>query len=260
MQLLIPCGFSISSHLQFSQSKSSGSLADWSDQPSLVLLVCTRGTWLIPNANFHLSGCNTAMFLCFLLDSNGNTHMPVFPLPQKSYRHECILSPFAATLHKSRSTEKGKIWCEFMGKRGKTCDSRVPKPSQPPHGNGRILVFGDFAFSPPDTCNAHMEVSELSFLKSLRKLISMILMRDAAHSDQDLELWSFSAGCLNIPPKETTLLCAQSLTRLTAPHRAVTSEQIYRNIPSKATKYSSFCATWITLHWEPFRNFFFLGS
>lgn len=46
----------------------------------------------------------------------------------------------------------------------------------------------------------------------------MILMRDVAHSDQDLKLCSFSAGCLNITPKGTTLLCAQALSRLTAAH------------------------------------------
>lgn len=84
MQLLIPCGFSISSHLQFSQGKSSGSLADWIHQPSLVVLVSTRGTWLVPAANFHLSGCSTAMFLCFVLDNNENNHMPVFPLVRKA--------------------------------------------------------------------------------------------------------------------------------------------------------------------------------
>lgn len=79
-------------------------------------------------------------------------------------------------------------------------------------------MFGDFAISPPDGCSAHMEVSELSFLKSRRKLILMILMRDVAHSDQDLKLCSFSAGCLNIALKGATLLCAQALTRLTAAH------------------------------------------
>lgn len=94
---------------------------------------------------------------------------------------------------------------------------RQQSPSLLSHHTG-ILVFGNFVISPPDGCNAHMEVTDLSFLKSLRKLILMILMRDVAHSDLYLKLCSFSAGCLNIPPKRITPLCAQALPRLTAAH------------------------------------------
>lgn len=101
-----------------------------------------------------------------------------------------------------------------MGKWGKTSESAIPKPSQASHRKGRILVLGNFVIFPPDGHNTHMEVSKLSFLKSLRKL--MILMRDVAHSDQDLKLCSYSAGYLNVPPKRITLLHAQALTRLTA--------------------------------------------
>lgn len=45
-----------------------------------------------------------------------------FPSLWKSYRHDCIFSPFVATLSNSRSPEKGQIWCEFTGEHGEACE------------------------------------------------------------------------------------------------------------------------------------------
>ena len=91
--------------------------------PSLVVLVSTRGTWLISAANLHLSGCSTEMFLCFLLDNNENTQMLFFPSSGKATGVSVsIFSPFVAMSSKSRSTEKGKIRCELMGECGEACE------------------------------------------------------------------------------------------------------------------------------------------
>lgn len=81
-----------------------------------------------------------------------------------------------------------------------------------------------------------MKVSEWPSLKSLRKLILMILRRDVAHSDQDLKLCSFSVGRSNIPPKRTTLLCAQ--VPFNRPGWLLVT---YGNIPRKETDYSLLC-------------------
>lgn len=75
-----------------------------------VFAFCSQQQWKYPHASFPLARKATGM--------SGS-----------------IFSPFAAMLHKRRSTEKGKIWCEFMGKRGKTSERAVPKPSQPPQRN-----------------------------------------------------------------------------------------------------------------------------
>lgn len=79
------------------------------------------GYWLIFAANLHLSGCSTEIFLCFILDNSENIPVP-FPPLWKSYRHECVYLLFVATLNKSRSSEKGKIQCEFTGKHGEACE------------------------------------------------------------------------------------------------------------------------------------------
>lgn len=142
-----------------------------------------------------------------------------FPPLQKSYRHEWeYLLSFCSHVAQKQKHWEGKNVMWIHGQDGKNFWESSPQASSVIHRKGRILVFGDFVIFPPDGCNAHMEVSELSFLKSLRKLILLILMRDVAHSDQDLGLGSFSAGYLNIPPKRTTLLHAQALTRLAAAH------------------------------------------
>lgn len=161
-------------------------------QYCIVFVFRSRQQWKYPHASFPLARKATGMSGSFF-------------------------SPIAAMLHKSRSTEKGKIPCEFMGKRGKTSETAAPEPLRHHTGRGESWCLVT-VISPPDGCNAHMELPELSFLKSPRKLIFMILMRDVAYSDQDLKLCSFSAGHLNIPPKRTTLLSAQALTRLTAAH------------------------------------------
>lgn len=162
-----------------------------------------------------------------------------FPPHQKSYRHEWeYLLSLCSHVAQMQKHWEGKIWCEFMGKEWK--NMREQSPSLFSHHTG-ILVFGDFVISRPDGCNAHMEVSELSFLKSLRKLIFMILMRDVAHSDQ-ISNFVVSQQEDWISPKRTT----SSVQADCCSHMEI-SQGKQPNTP--------LCASWIRLHWDPFRNF-----
>jgi len=72
-----------------------------------------------------------------------------------------IFSPFVATLNKSRSTDEGKIWCEFMGERGEACERQKKSPSFLSHHMGMTAgeswCSRDFALSPSDGRNAVQE-------------------------------------------------------------------------------------------------------
>lgn len=94
-----------------------------------------------------------------------------------------------------------------------------------------------------------MEVSELPSLKSLRKLILMILTRDVAHSGHDLKLCSFSVGCSTILLEELYSCMPKLLPTDWADcwsHMEI-SQRKKPNIP--------FCACWIRFHRDPSRNF-----
>lgn len=135
---------------------------------SLVVLVSTRGTRLISAANSHLSGCSTETLLCSILDNNENTPHHSSTMKRhtsrrlwKNYRHHCELPSFCSHVEQQQKPEKGKIWCEFMGKRGEAREWETAKsPSLPGHHMGRMVGeswFGDFPVSPSDGRNTGQE-------------------------------------------------------------------------------------------------------
>lgn len=95
-----------------------------------------------------------------------------------------------------------------------------------------------------------MKVSELPSLKSLRKLILMSLMRNIAHSDQDLKPCSFSCRipeCLSYRELHSCMPKFLPIDQADYwPHTEI-SQGKKPNIP--------FSARWIRFPWDPFRNF-----
>lgn len=133
----------------------------WLNWPaSPVVLVSTRGTWLMSAANLQLSGWSTEMFLCFILDNNENTHM-LSPPPQKSYKHEHEYLLSYSHVEEKQKHWEGKHMVWIHGRVWRSTWETAKSPSLLSHHTGRTVgeswCFGDFVVSPSDGCDALQE-------------------------------------------------------------------------------------------------------